>query len=57
MYCIMENEELEMRNEEFLYAVLCNAFILNNKRFLKKNKSALSTQHSTFNTDLSEVLR
>lgn len=57
MYCIMENEELEMRNDEFLYALLCNAFILNNKRFLKKNKSALSTQHSTFNTDLSEVLR
>ncbi len=39
----MENEELEMRNEEFLYALLCNL--------------ALSTQRSTPNIDLSEVLR
>lgn len=50
MHCIMENEELEMRNEEFLNALHSNAFILNNKRFLKKNKSA-------FSTDLSEALR
>lgn len=39
----MENEELEMRNEEVLYALLCNL--------------ALNTQHPTPNIDLSEVFR
>ncbi len=41
MYCIMENEELEMKNEEFLYTLLSNL--------------TLNTQYATCNIDLSEV--
>ena len=46
-----------MRNEEFSYALLSNAFTLNHKSFPGESNPKLITNHYPLITDLSEVLR
>lgn len=46
-----------MKNEEFSYALLSNAFILNNKSFSKESNAKLFTIHYLLFTDSLEQLQ